>query len=327
MRGVDERVRFVHAADGYRLAVTELSPRVVIDGPRSLPVLLVHGFAQNRLAFSLGALPHALHRVGARVFLGELRGHGLSKDPHHRPADWDLRVHLERDLPALCAHVLEQTGARRLHYMGHSMGGILGYAALAARPPFATLTGWAAPVWLGAGRPVVRLAALAVSPALGFRPPHVPMDRFLGTLSRTLADPEARGPSWAFQRYTGISNPHQASPRDLEAILSGADRESPRVFGELAKMSLTRRPRICGVDLIAAIRGWRRPLAAVVGEWDIFANPKTVRPLEVGAHEGPRAVLRIPQGTHVDVTMGHHVPDTVEELWRFLSVDSGAEHA
>jgi hypothetical protein len=46
---VFERVSYVHARDGARLALTELSLAERGTGPT---FLLVHGFAQNRNAFA-----------------------------------------------------------------------------------------------------------------------------------------------------------------------------------------------------------------------------------------------------------------------------------
>lgn len=316
--GLSPTVRYVHTADHQRLAVTEL---VGPGSARGTPVLLVHGFAQNRLSFELGPLPACLNRLGARVFLGELRGHGLSRATMPEPdrRDWGLETHLQYDLPALVKHVLRETGQPTLHYMGHSMGGILGYAALASNPAFVSMTGFAAPIWLGAGRPVVRLAAGAVAPTLIIgRPAKVHMDKVLGLLSSTLAAPKGRLATRMFQRFVGLSNPAQAAPEDLQAILGGADPESSKVFLQLANLSHSRRPKVGGIDLVAAIEGWSGPIAAVVGAHDIFAGPKSVQPLQRGRHSGKRTVITISQGAHVDVTMGYHVPQTTDSLWRFI---------
>jgi pimeloyl-ACP methyl ester carboxylesterase len=326
VRGLKERVRYVHTADGCRLGITELVDPAPPTAPANLPVLLLHGFAQNRLAFTLGALPRALLARGARVFVGELRGHGLSRavDPNLRRHDWGLEAHLHQDLPALMGHVLAETGAPRLHLMGHSMGGMLGYAALAHEPPLASLTGWAAPLLLGAGRPVVRVAAALVPPLVrAGRPPRVPMDHFLGGLARVLSDPDAGGARRRFQRFVGLSNPHRAAPADLEAILGSADPESSRVFFELARMAGTPRPRLAGVDMIQAVRAWPGRVAAVVGASDLFAGPKSVAPLRAPGQVGLRQVFQVEEGAHVDVTMGHHVEDTVAAVWAFLSADGG----
>lgn len=328
VRGLRHTVRFAHTDDGHRLAVTEVDHAAAQPAePGAIPVLLVHGFAQNRLAFALGPLPEALLALGLRVFIGELRGHGHSRDSLGATGrhDWGMAVHLQYDLPAIVQLVLQECGVSTLHFMGHSMGGLLGYAALASAPPFASLTGWAAPIWLGAGRPVVAVAARVVPPLVRLgRPARVPMNHLLGLLSSPLSDPEASWPVRALQRFVGLSNPHQASPHDLKAILGGADPESSEVFFELSQLSARRRPRVAGVDLIEAIQAWPGRLAAVVGAHDIFAGPQSVVPLQGPGHAGLRQIFCIAQGTHVDVAMGHHVPETIESLRPFLRLDSHA---
>ncbi len=95
-----EQVRFEHTEDGQRLAITEVDRGAgrVADGP-AWPVLLVHGFAQNRLAFTRGPLPGVLLDLGLRVFVGELRGHGRSRGAlaggTFKRHDWGLNTHLQ----------------------------------------------------------------------------------------------------------------------------------------------------------------------------------------------------------------------------------------
>ena|GEM_PF-2546231 len=328
MSALNEQVRFEHTHDGQRLAITEVDRGAghPATSPRS-PALLVHGFAQNRLAFTRGPLPSVLLDLGLRVFIGELRGHGRSRPSlaggTFERHDWGMQDHLRYDLPALMTHVLRHTGAEKLHYMGHSMGGLLGYAALASHPPFASFSGWAAPLRLGAGRPEVSLAAALIPPLVrAGRPRQVPMQHFLGALAAPLSEPEAGLPLRGLQRFLGLGNPRQSQPQDLAAILSQADPESSKVFFELARLSMQRRPKVAGVDIKAAVAGWPGPVAAVVGAHDIFAGPKSVRALDGAQHAGARQIVCVEQGTHVDVTMGHHVPDTIETLRGFLCLDS-----
>lgn len=318
-----ERTEFVATADGQRLALTE---GVGPEGPGpagGVAFLLVHGFAQNRRGFTLGPLPASLLARGARVFLGELRGHGDSRvDAQHR---WGLRTHLEQDCPALIAGVLERAGVQRVHFVGHSMGGLLGCALLARGLPLASLTAAATPLMLGASRPLVRLASLLVGPFATFAPGprRIPMDRLLGLLSGPLSQADARGAVRALQRLTRLANPVAAPPAALRAILASADPESPKVMEELARNAVFVRPRLAGVDLLKAVREAVQPIAAVVGSNDIFAPRAAVAPLEQGRHAGPRRVIEIAGGTHVDAVMGDHVPATVEALWSFLVEGAG----
>lgn len=313
-----ERLDFAEAADGQRLALIEVFDPLESSPHPDAAFLLLHGFAQNRTGYTLGPMPRELLARGARVFIGELRGHGRSI-----PADgerWTLDTHLRLDCPALLEGVRKQADVERVHLIGHSMGGLLGCALLALEAPLASLTAVATPLLLGAGRPLVRLASLLGAPlaALAPRGHHVRVDWLLASLAGPLSRADAAGPLRAFQRLTRLANPHAAPPEALHAILSDADRESPAVFHEIARNALRARPRLAGVDLIDAVARAPQRIAAVVGSDDIFAPRAAVAPLESVDQAGPRHVIEIPGGTHVDAIMGHHVPATVAALWAFL---------
>ena len=313
-----ERAHFVDTDDGERLALTELSASDEDAGAGAPAFLLLHGFAQNRRSFTQGPLPSALLAHGARVFLGELRGHGESRVSARR--GWSLRTHLELDCPALLAGVRRASGAERVHLVGHSMGGLLGCALLAGEAPLASLLAIATPILLGAGRPLVRLASLLVGPFATLAPSHrrVPIDRLLSLLAHPLSRADARGPLRWLQQATRLANPAGAPPEALREVLANADPESPAVCEELARNAVLARSRVAGVDLVPALRASPLPVAAVVGSADLFAPRAAVAPLDEPGHAGPRLVVEVPGATHVDAAIGHHVPETVERLWGFL---------
>ena len=293
-------------------------PGVGVAGP---PALLVHGFAQNRRAFLSGPVPGLLAARGVRVFVGELRGHGLSRfDVAGRPfgARRSLDDHVDRDLPALVEHVLRLTGERRLHYMGHSMGGLVGLALLGRSPPFISLTAWATPLYLGASRPAVAVAAWVVRPFLIGSPRSVPMRALLHGVSGLATYPGPRGPRRAVGRWLGLANPDHA-PRDhLSELLSQSENESGRIMRALADLPGARRPRLCGVDLVSAVHRWPGRLAFVVGTRDIFAPPPSVTPILRLDQAGPRRLFTIREGHHVDVAVGHPVTALFEDLATFI---------
>ncbi|GAA5152045.1 alpha/beta fold hydrolase [Pseudonocardia eucalypti] len=83
-----------------------------LDAPTGTPILLVHGFLDNRSVFA--PLRRALHK----------RGFGVTHAVNHslftgdvRAAARDLRRHVER--------LRERTGADRVHVIGHSLGGLI----------------------------------------------------------------------------------------------------------------------------------------------------------------------------------------------------------
>ena len=306
MNRLAERVRHVRAADGARLAITELGAGV---GPA---VVLVHGFAQNRFSFTLGELPDGFVTAGARVFVAELRGHGRSERP---AAPWDLHAHLDVDLPAILTAVADWTGGP-VHYQGHSLGGMLGYALLTKALPVRSLTTYCAPLVLGATRHAVRAAALLAPMAA--RGKRVPMQHFLRAVSGPLTKPGARFALRAAQRFTSLVNPDLGVPERLRETLARADPESPAVIRALAKMAVHRRPELCGIDLATAVAEASIPICVVVGTRDVFAPPASVAPILGRRQAGPRKLIQIPEGGHVDVPLGHHARHLAEDVWRFI---------
>ena len=76
-----------------------------LDGTRA-PVLLVHGFGQNRYSWHLPARSFANHlaRAGFDVFNLDLRGHGRSRD-HGSQRCRGVEDYVQEDVPAAVAEV------------------------------------------------------------------------------------------------------------------------------------------------------------------------------------------------------------------------------
>jgi pimeloyl-ACP methyl ester carboxylesterase len=93
-------------------------------------VLLVHGYGQNRYAWHLPArsLSNYLARADYDVFNLELRGHGRSR---HLGARLPSHVtdFVREDLPAAVEEVRRLSGDVPLFLVGHSLGGLVSYAA------------------------------------------------------------------------------------------------------------------------------------------------------------------------------------------------------
>jgi predicted alpha/beta hydrolase len=111
---------WVRTQDGVRLHLTRVRPRGEVLGA----VMLVHGLAANRFTFDCGgrSFPSWLAERGFDCFVPELRGAGESE----RPASgrWDLDDYLDLDIPALIDAIAGLTPAP-LHWVGHSLGGIM----------------------------------------------------------------------------------------------------------------------------------------------------------------------------------------------------------
>lgn len=130
----DETV-YVNTTDGWRLAVHHYRPP---NEARGTPVILCHDLSANRYVFDLPvgpSLAQFLRNHGRDVWVAELRGSGMSARPglwySDVPYSWDFDDHLTKDLPAIMDSVLATTGASQIHWIGHSMGGMLMLAHLA----------------------------------------------------------------------------------------------------------------------------------------------------------------------------------------------------
>jgi pimeloyl-ACP methyl ester carboxylesterase len=109
------------------------------------PVLLCHGLAANRFTFDFEppySVAHYLADAGFDCFSVEWRGtgHSLRPPPGRRYTDFTVDDHILQDGPALLELALKETGAKRAFWLGHSMGGLVGYA-LAQGPQGPRLAG------------------------------------------------------------------------------------------------------------------------------------------------------------------------------------------
>ncbi|WP_426749453.1 alpha/beta fold hydrolase [Myxococcus sp. Y35] len=97
------------------------------------PVLLCHGLAANRFTFDFEppySVAHYLAEAGFDCFSVEWRGTGHSRQPPRgrRYTDFTIDDHIRQDGPALLELALKETGAKRAFWLGHSLGGLVGYA-------------------------------------------------------------------------------------------------------------------------------------------------------------------------------------------------------
>ena len=183
-RNCDE-THFVTTPDGWRLAMHRYVPKEPrADGAR---VLLVHGLGGNSMNWDLSerqSLPLFLARAGFEAWTLDLRGAGMSSKPRRRGPrrfDYDFDDHLGKDLPTAIGY-LTSRAAGPVHYVGHSMGAMLGYALLP------TETGKA-----------IRSAVLLAGPGR--------LDNFYYPAATRLGWLIAQVPSFAFGTITKVAAP------------------------------------------------------------------------------------------------------------------------
>jgi len=129
-----ESIHFVSTRDDWRIALY----RYPAASPRyDTPVLLCHGLGANRFNFDLGSevsLARYLQREGFDVWSIDLRGRGSSgrkaSAGNGRGSPHVFDDYVGEDAGAAIRHVLGETGASQVHWVGHSMGGLVLYALL-----------------------------------------------------------------------------------------------------------------------------------------------------------------------------------------------------
>lgn len=128
-----DATHYVTTRDGWRLALHRY------HGGRGEPIVLFHGLGANAYIMDLGpgaSLARYLRGRGYDVWVPDLRGVGYSRPrslrslPRMRWTVDDLAV---QDVPAIIDQIVEVTGQSRVHWVGHSLGGVLGYVHLVQR--------------------------------------------------------------------------------------------------------------------------------------------------------------------------------------------------
>jgi len=124
---------YTRTHDGWRLALYRYTPQ---RRTHQTPVLLCHGMSSNRWDMDgpgRVSLARYLVKRGYDVWVVELRGAGRSTRPtwwNGKRYDWRFEDYVQHDGPAALRKVLRETGARQVHWVGHSMGGMIAYALL-----------------------------------------------------------------------------------------------------------------------------------------------------------------------------------------------------
>ncbi len=142
LRGPTPQLLRARCQDGWEIAVYV---RRAAQRRYEEPVLLCHGLAANRYTFDFEppySVAHALNEAGFDCFSVEWRGTGGSRrpPPGRSATDFSVDDHILQDGPALLELALRESGARQAFWLGHSLGGLVGYG-VAQGPAGARLKG------------------------------------------------------------------------------------------------------------------------------------------------------------------------------------------
>jgi pimeloyl-ACP methyl ester carboxylesterase len=283
-------------------------------------VILCPGYACNRNFLDFDerySLARFLARRGFDAWVLELRGHGYSEPAGGRSSrGWTFDDLVQFDVPTAVTHVRARCAGRRLVWVGHSMGGMVMYAALGQNPTVQeSLAG------------LVTLASPIAFPAVASQ-----VMRSLGELFLRLPLPEvlpqhgALVAIWTAIGWTPRATEIGMNPSNVDhGVFGEALRRSicnvPRtMLRQLAQWSLTGEFRSCDrrTDYRANLSRIRTPMFIIAGAADRLASPEMVRYAydrisssrkqyrEFAARRGDSADYG-----HIDLIFGRHAPDEV----------------
>jgi pimeloyl-ACP methyl ester carboxylesterase len=279
-------------------------------GETKAPVLLIHGFGQNRYAWHLPSRSPANHlaRAGFDVYNLDLRGHGRSRALGGKKSG-KLFDYVAEDLPIAIEEVQRHAGPRPVFLVGHSLGGLVSYAA--------------APQLDGAVAGIVSIG----SPYHFTRgsAPLTAMSYFLQAFSRIgIAPYNAPIPVGVWgrvMRSTRRLAESRVSPLPIRGWHAGA--MEPYVLDEHLRLAFDRAGLVEALEMFAWARDKRFfgaatdcadrfasldvPLLVIAGANDDLAPPASVRPAFIASQSRDKTYQVLPLG-HIDLLVGKDAP-------------------
>ena len=281
------------------------------QGATLAPVLLIHGFGQNRYAWHLPSRSFAnyLAAQGYDVFNLDLRGHGRSRSfGSKRPKS--VTEYVDEDLPRAVEEVQALSGNRQVFLLGHSLGGLVSYAAAPAMEgAIAGVASIGSPYHftrgsfsLGAVAAFVRIISafdVRPNPALLLKPVGFGMNAMRRFAESPLYPIPLRG--W----HKGTVEPDILA----DHLRLAFDRAG---LAELVDMfEWANDKQFGGKDSTYAARfeAHRQPLLVIAGTHDDLAPPAGVRPGFL-ASRSPDKTYRALAAGHIDLIIGRDAPKT-----------------
>jgi pimeloyl-ACP methyl ester carboxylesterase len=308
--------------DGWRLALYRYAtPR----GSHRTPVLLCHGMSSNRWNMDgpgRRSMARYLARKGYDAWVLELRGAGRSMRPNwwnQKSYDWRFEDYVYHDAPAALRVVLRETGVEQIHWVGHSMGGMIAYALLMGpiQNKIASAVTLASPTMSEVGHPMLDFG-LPYRSLLRFAPARVP----IGLASR-LGAPLAFLLHWLLKRPISELGFHEGNldAAAMRALMLVAIDDLPAsLLREFARWYETKAmsDRYAMFDFTEHLERITTPLLIIAGGKDELTPPRDLEYVydHVGSRDKAFRVIDREQGfardySHADLVLGKHAPDDV----------------
>ncbi len=309
--------------DGWRIALHRYKKKHAKG-----VALLCHGLGSNR--FDLDAPGSSLARYlfdgGFDVWVIDLRGAGQSSRPtlfNRLRYDWNFDDYLYHDLPAALRLIHERTGTEKVHWIGHSMGGMLAYAYLA--------------LW---GERSIRSVVTVGSPAFShMRRPILDTVLKLYGLARPIRKVPNRSLARLVSFFPGparttwgrvVMNPRNISSRRAKTLLRVAVEDIPiSLLDQFVDWYRHREFRMHygTFDYRKALQNIKVPTMIVAGSKDWLTPPEDLEMVfdQLGSEDKEYLCVGRANGFsgeygHIDLILGSQAQDEVfPEIYRWLS--------
>jgi pimeloyl-ACP methyl ester carboxylesterase len=321
-RGESPRTYRVRTRDGWRLALYRHEPR---RATHRTPVILCHGMSSNRWDMDGPgrlSLTRYLARRGYDVWVVELRGAGRSTRPtwwNGKRYNWTFEDYVYHDAPAALRKVLHETGARQVHWVGHSMGGMIAYALLMSpvHTKIASAVTLGSPTMSEVGHPL-----------LDFGVPYRSLLRYwrgrlpIGTLAR-LGAPFAPLLARLLDRSLAELGWHPGNadvPLLRTLMLTAVDDLPASLLREFARWYETKamNDRYAMFDFTEHLERINTPILIIAGSKDGLTPPRDLERVHrrIASRDKAFRIIGRAQGfahdySHADLILGLHAPDDV----------------
>lgn len=303
----------VRTSDGWNLEVIRYLPSGQ-HRPYAEPVVVCHGLAANSWSVDLDdrtSLARFLSARGFDVFVPNLRGReGSWPTDSRKRHDYTFDDHAMLDAPAILRGALERSGARQAFWVGHSMGGMIGYVLASREKGLAGLVTLASPVEFHADQLLTRLVRLAL---------RVPVDPLP---QRRLAMGLAPLVTATFPPIPELSALRCHLEIDtMRLALTNAITDLPRgILRQFAGWGLLERMGDAdgGGDYRRALSGVSVPLLVIAANADRLAPPAAVQPGFDRAGSLDKSWVCLGEDAdgpgqcgHADIVLGRYAPNLV----------------
>ena len=280
-------------------------------GGTTATVLLVHGFGQNRYAWHLPARSFANHLAcaGFDVFNLDLRGHGRSRH-FGAKAPRNVDEYVSEDLPIAVEEVLSHTDNKPIYLVGHSLGGLVSYAAAPKLAgAIAGIASIGSPYHFTRGSLSLSAIALFVE---GMRRAGIPNNAHMGvplspvgavlrTMRRVAESPFYPIPLRGW--HAGALEPHVLDQHLRLAFDRGGISEMRQMF----EWAGEKRFGGAAQDYVERFEAMDLPLLVIGGSNDDLAPPASVRPAFERSRSKDKTYRTVPLG-HIDLLVGRDAP-------------------